>query len=88
MHFCAGLSPDLTSMEQIRRIMRPTDVPDQGRSICYGLTNEPANMCACSIPVSALVLAPALCTLHYEVMNTETEGSCHMVPNFRLLPQV
>ena len=27
---CAGLSPDLQSMEQIRRIMRPTDVPDQG----------------------------------------------------------
>ena len=26
----AGLSPDLQSMEQIRRIMRPTDVPDQG----------------------------------------------------------
>ena len=30
--FCChgGLSPDLQSMEQIRRIMRPTDVPDQG----------------------------------------------------------
>ncbi|XP_037041737.1 serine/threonine-protein phosphatase alpha-2 isoform-like [Bradysia coprophila] len=30
--FCChgGFSPDLTSMEQIRRIMRPTDVPDQG----------------------------------------------------------
>lgn len=27
-----GLSPDLQSMEQIRRIMRPTDVPDQGKS--------------------------------------------------------
>jgi len=27
---CAGLSPDMQSMEQIRRIMRPTDVPDQG----------------------------------------------------------
>uniref|UniRef100_A0A8D0FH11 Serine/threonine-protein phosphatase PP1-beta catalytic subunit n=1 Tax=Strix occidentalis caurina TaxID=311401 RepID=A0A8D0FH11_STROC len=28
--FCChgGLSPDLQSMEQIRRIMRPTDVPD------------------------------------------------------------
>ena len=26
----SGLSPDLQSMEQIRRIMRPTDVPDQG----------------------------------------------------------
>ena len=28
-----GLSPDLQSMEQIRRIMRPTDVPDQGMCI-------------------------------------------------------
>lgn len=25
-----GLSPDLQSMEQIRRIMRPTDIPDTG----------------------------------------------------------
>jgi len=28
---CEGLSPDLQSMEQIRRIMRPTDVPDTGQ---------------------------------------------------------
>ncbi|KAB8237494.1 Metallo-dependent phosphatase-like protein [Aspergillus alliaceus] len=30
--FCmhGGLSPDLNSMEQIRRIMRPTDIPDTG----------------------------------------------------------
>lgn len=27
-----GLSPDLQSMEQIRRVMRPTDVPDTGTS--------------------------------------------------------
>jgi serine/threonine-protein phosphatase PP1 catalytic subunit len=27
-----GLSPDLQSMEQIRRVMRPTDVPDTGSS--------------------------------------------------------
>lgn len=33
--FCmhGGLSPDLNSMEQIRRIMRPTDVPDTGSVI-------------------------------------------------------
>lgn len=30
VYVCTGLSPDLQSMEQIRRIMRPTDVPDQG----------------------------------------------------------
>lgn len=31
--FCmhGGLSPDLQSMEQIRRVMRPTDVPDTGK---------------------------------------------------------
>ena len=31
--FCChgGLSPDLQTMEQIRRIMRPTDVPDTGK---------------------------------------------------------
>jgi len=28
-----GLSPDLQSMEQIRRVMRPTDVPDTGVSV-------------------------------------------------------
>ncbi|VDM71349.1 unnamed protein product [Strongylus vulgaris] len=30
--FCChgGLSPDLQNMEQIRRVMRPTDVPDTG----------------------------------------------------------
>jgi serine/threonine-protein phosphatase PP1 catalytic subunit len=25
-----GLSPDLQSFDQLRRIMRPTDVPDSG----------------------------------------------------------
>ena len=30
--FLTGLSPDLQSMEQIRRIARPTDVPDTGNS--------------------------------------------------------
>ena len=30
-----GLSPDLQSMEQIRRVMRPTDVPDTG-ALLYG----------------------------------------------------
>jgi serine/threonine-protein phosphatase PP1 catalytic subunit len=28
-----GLSPDLQSMEQIRRVMRPTDVPDTGSTL-------------------------------------------------------
>jgi serine/threonine-protein phosphatase PP1 catalytic subunit len=34
-----GLSPDLQSMEQIRRVMRPTDVPDAGKSITFCVTN-------------------------------------------------
>ena len=39
--FCfVGLSPDLQSMEQIRRIMRPTDVPDQGL-LCDLLWSDP-----------------------------------------------
>lgn len=38
--FFAGLSPDLQSMEQIRRIMRPTDVPDQGL-LCDLLWSDP-----------------------------------------------
>merc|ERR1711971_392035 len=40
--FCChgGLSPDLQSMEQIRRIMRPTDIPDQGL-LCDMLWSDP-----------------------------------------------
>src|SRR5262249_26240780 len=38
--FVPGLSPDLSSMEQIRRIMRPTDVPDQGL-LCDLLWSDP-----------------------------------------------
>lgn len=40
--FCThgGLSPDHTSMEQIRRKMRPTDVPDQGL-LCDLLWSDP-----------------------------------------------
>jgi serine/threonine-protein phosphatase PP1 catalytic subunit len=30
-----GLSPDLQSMEQIRRVMRPTDVPDTGQRLPF-----------------------------------------------------
>ena len=35
-----GLSPDLSSMEQIRRVMRPTDVPDTGL-LCDLLWSDP-----------------------------------------------
>ena len=35
-----GLSPELTNLEQIRRIMRPTDVPDTGL-LCDLLWSDP-----------------------------------------------
>ncbi|XP_075744675.1 serine/threonine-protein phosphatase PP1-gamma catalytic subunit B-like [Rhipicephalus microplus] len=40
--FCmhGGLSPDLQTMEQVRRIMRPTDVPDAGL-LCDLLWSDP-----------------------------------------------
>ena len=38
--YLLGLSPDLQSMEQIRRVMRPTDVPDQGL-LCDLLWSDP-----------------------------------------------
>lgn len=46
--FCChgGLSPDLQGMEQIRRIMRPTDVPDTGNfalviyNYCLGFSSH------------------------------------------------
>jgi len=43
--FCVhgGLSPDLTEMEQIRRVPRPTDVPDQGL-VCDLLWSDPEKM--------------------------------------------
>mmetsp|Transcript_53217 Transcript_53217/g.130410 ORF Transcript_53217/g.130410 Transcript_53217/m.130410 type:complete len:339 (+) Transcript_53217:321-1337(+) len=40
--FCihGGLSPEHTNMEQIRRVMRPTDIPDQGL-LCDLLWSDP-----------------------------------------------
>ena len=35
-----GLSPDLQQLSQIQRIMRPTDVPDQGL-LCDLLWSDP-----------------------------------------------
>lgn len=40
--FCmhGGLSPDLQNMDQIRRVMRPTDVPDTGKKTTIPLQNS------------------------------------------------
>jgi diadenosine tetraphosphatase ApaH/serine/threonine PP2A family protein phosphatase len=44
-----GLSPDLHSMEQIRRIGRPIDVPDAGEGYLYVMTNT-LNLIATIVP--------------------------------------
>ena len=45
--FCChgGLSPDLQSMEQIRRIMRPTDVPDTGEIYYFAFFFQSVKPC-------------------------------------------
>lgn len=50
-----GLSPDLQSMEQIRRIMRPTDVPDTGA------VHQSRENCVCVRDVSAHVCVFQAC---------------------------
>ena len=46
-----GLSPDLQSMEQIRRVMRPTDVPDTGVHCPAQYDSCGADMGFCRTPV-------------------------------------
>lgn len=44
-----GLSPDLQSMEQIRRVMRPTDVPDTGTSSPASSDTDPLPGLLCDL---------------------------------------
>lgn len=62
--FCChgGLSPDLQSMEQIRRIMRPTDVPDQGL-LCDLLWSDPDKVFIIILTVITLILYSSFSTL-------------------------
>jgi serine/threonine-protein phosphatase PP1 catalytic subunit len=59
--FCChgGLSPDLQSMEQIRRIMRPTDVPDQGL-LCDLLWSDPDKVLQIKMLLEMLTLFSVL----------------------------
>jgi diadenosine tetraphosphatase ApaH/serine/threonine PP2A family protein phosphatase len=60
--FCChgGLSPDLQSMEQIRRLMRPTDVPDQGL-LCDLLWSDPDK-------VGSKMLISLTSIIHFELI--------------------
>lgn len=59
-----GLSPDLQSMEQIRRVMRPTDVPDTGAPTSQTNLLSGANMltslCATRVPQGYSVICYGL----------------------------
>ena len=76
--FCChgGLSPDLQSMEQIRRIMRPTDVPDQGL-LCDLLWSDPDKVRM--LPNGYSLQAPPLtfsvtCSLVDFIFRTQWDG--------------
>ena len=69
----AGLSPDLQSMEQIRRIMRPTDVPDQGL-LCDLLWSDPGTSPLAfrsSLHTSTLYTL-SYCTVRRQLYNART----------------
>ena len=55
--FCChgGLSPDLQSMEQIRRIMRPTDVPDTGKNFNFTKNRQKSQKAIWSILIQKFV---------------------------------
>lgn len=68
--FVIGLSPDLQTMEQIRRIMRPTDVPDTGLLLNFRYL--------VLIPASVRTLLPRPChTLLTSGGNISSAEDCH-----------
>ena len=76
--FCChgGLSPDLQSMEQIRRIMRPTDVPDTGTTNTPPPQNfycHPLDWISCSFQLSFSAFPVILLSL--VLMEESTRGN-------------
>lgn len=63
--FCihAGLSPDLNTPDQIKRIMRPTDVPDSGL-LCDLLWSDPECVTA-SVPRNRPILRHSTLAYRY-----------------------
>ena len=81
LFFIPGLSPDLQSMEQIRRIMRPTDVPDQGNdntdnALYHCTLNKWAPMHPCALYPKILKPWSMHCTIYWIITfptgNSET----------------
>ena len=72
--FCmhGGLSPDLNSLEEIKDVMRPTDVPDTGLlcdllwadPVRLFLSTHPPPMHAARFQTSAQNIAPATPLIH------------------------
>lgn len=64
-----GLSPDLQSMEQIRRVMRPTDVPDTGT--CRSTSLLPPSTHS-ALKLTTRVLGQAYYVISYGPIQTRT----------------
>lgn len=64
-----GLSPDLQSMEQIRRIMRPTDVPDTGT-----VRQQTVTWSVCVMHGSCLCVSGLLCDLLWSDPDKDVQG--------------
>ena len=78
--FCChgGLSPDLQSMEQIRRIMRPTDVPDTGqypRQAPYRVPTFPVPISTCVMCLTSVLSITAVLGLWQSSMAANNKAA-------------